>query len=129
MFKVTSNHTFRNPSRQQIDTTTQGKTSDYSHSVSGVNQILDKGNIGISDRSRNSVIDNVKKVETGQRSEVNAHQREALNFGRDAFVSFSKGDFKQGAVEAFGSGLNGAASVFKSTFTQTPHEKQGIGPW
>ncbi|RKH53838.1 hypothetical protein D7Y23_02195 [Corallococcus sp. AB050B] len=129
MFKVTSNHTFKNPARLDIDKTTQGKTSDYSHAVSGVNQILDRGNIGISDRSRNSVIDNVKKVETGARSEVNAHQREALNFGRDAFVSFSKGQFKQGAVEALGSGLNAAASGFKSTYTPTPHEKQGIDPW
>ncbi|RKH71202.1 hypothetical protein D7X96_09160 [Corallococcus interemptor] len=129
MFKVTSNHTFKNPARLDIDKTTQGKTSDYSHAVSGVNQILDRGNIGISDRSKNSVIDNVKKVETGARSEVNAHQREALNFGRDAFVSFSKGQFKQGAVEALGSGLNAAASGFKSTYTPTPHEKQGIDPW
>ncbi|RKI74776.1 hypothetical protein D7X55_01620 [Corallococcus sp. AB049A] len=129
MFKVTSNHTFKNPARLDIDKTTQGKTSDYSHAVSGVNQILDRGNIGISDRSRNSVIDNVKKVETGARSEVNAHQREALNFGRDAFVSISKGQFKQGAVEALGSGLNAAASGFKSTYTPTPHEKQGIDPW
>ena len=129
MFKVTSNHTFKNPARLDIDKTTQGKTSDYSHAVSGVNQILDRAQIGISDRSKNSVIDNVKKVETGARSEVNAHQREALNFGRDAFVSFSKGQFKQGAVEALGSGLNAAASGFKSTYTQTPHEKQGIAPW
>lgn len=129
MFKVTPNHVFRNPSRQQIDQTTQGKTSDYSHAVSGVNQILDKNSIAISDRSKNSVIDNVNKVETGARSEVNAHQREALNFGRDAFTSFSKGQFKQGGVEALGSGLNAAASVFKSTYTETPSEKKGIGPW
>ncbi|RKG54516.1 hypothetical protein D7X30_28765 [Corallococcus sp. AB011P] len=129
MFKVTSNHTFKNPSRLQIDQTTQGKKSDYSHAVSGVNQMLDKGNFGISDRSKSSVINNVIQVEKGQRSEVNAHQREALNFGRDAFVSISKGQFKQGAVEALGSGLNAAASGFKSTYTPTPHEKQGIDPW
>lgn len=129
MFKVTPNHVFRNPSRHEIDQTTQGKKSDYSHAVSGVNQILDKGNLGISDRSKNSVIDNVIQVEKGQRSEVNAHQREALNFGRDAFTSFTKGHLKQGAVEALGSGLNAAASVFKSTYTETPSEKKGIGPW
>jgi hypothetical protein len=128
MFKVTQNHTFKLPSRSQIDQTTQGKQSDYSHAVRGVNQILDKASIGISDRSRNSVIDNVIQVEKGQRSEVNAHQREALNFGKDAFVSLSKGHFKQGAVEALGSGLNAAASVFKSTYTPTPHELRGIDP-
>ncbi|RKH19829.1 hypothetical protein D7Y13_18695 [Corallococcus praedator] len=129
MFKVKSNHTFLNPSRKQIDSTTQGKKSDYAQQVSGVNQLLDKNGIGISDRSRNSVLDNVVKVERGERSEVNAHQREALNFGRDAFQSAKQGHVKQALVEAFGSGLNAAGSVFKSTYTQTPHEKQGIAPW
>ncbi|MBZ4329357.1 hypothetical protein ACIHQR_17285 [Corallococcus coralloides] len=128
MFKVTPSHVFRDPSRHQIDQSTHGKTSDYSHAVGGVNQLLDKNGIGISERSKSSVIDNVNKVETGARSEVNAHQREALNFGRDAFESIRKGQFKQGAVEAFGSGLNAAASVYKSLSTPTPAEQRGIDP-
>ncbi len=128
MFKVKSNHTFQNPMRQQIDQTTQGKKSDYAHAVGGVNQILDRGNIGISARSQASVIDNVKKVETGDRSEVNAHQREALNFGRDAFESVKKGQFKQASVEAFGSTVNALASGYKSLYTETPLEKRGITP-
>jgi hypothetical protein len=128
MFKVTQNHTFKIPARNQIDQTTQGKTSDYSHAVQGVNQILDKNGIGISERSKNSVISNVKQVEKGQRSEINAHQREALNFGRDAFVSFGKGQFKQGSVEALGSGLNAAASLYKTLYTPTPLEQRGIDP-
>nr|QLH55637.1 hypothetical protein [Myxococcus xanthus] len=129
MFKVKQNHTFQNPMRQQIDATTQDKQSDYAHAVGGVNQILDRGNIGISSRSQASVLDNVKKVETGARSEVNAHQREALNFGRDAFDSAKKGNYKQASVEAFGSGVNALASAFKSTYSETPNEKKGIGPW
>lgn len=129
MFKVNGNHSFFNPSRKQIDQTTQGKTSVYSQQVEGMNQILDKNHIGISDRSRDSVIDNVNKVERGERSEVNAHQREALNFGRDAFQSARNGNYKQASVEAFGSGLNAAGSLFKSTYTETPHEKQGNSPW
>ncbi|MFP2958529.1 hypothetical protein ACLEPN_11950 [Myxococcus sp. 1LA] len=128
MFKVKQNHSFQNPMRQQIDQTTQGKKSDYAHAVGGVNQILDRGNVGISARSQASVMDNVKKVETGERSEVNAHQREALNFGRDAFQSARQGNYKQASVEAFGSTVNGLASMFKSTFTETPSEKQGITP-
>ncbi|QDE66146.1 hypothetical protein [Myxococcus xanthus] len=128
MFKVKQNHTFQNPMRQQIDQTTQGKKSDYAHAVGGVNQILDRANIGISSRSQASVIDNVKKVETGERSEVNAHQREALNFGRDAFENAKKGNYKQAGVEAFGSTVNGLASLFKSTYTETPSEKRGIAP-
>lgn len=128
MFKVKPNHTFQNPMRQQIDATTQGKKSDYAHAVGGVNQILDRGSIGISARSQASVIDNVKKVETGERSEVNAHQREALNFGRDAFESAKKGNYKQAGVEAFGSTINGLASLFKSTYTETPGEQRGITP-
>ncbi|WP_426756762.1 hypothetical protein [Myxococcus sp. Y35] len=129
MLKVKQNHSFQNPRRQQIDETTQGKTSDYAHAVGGVNQILDRGNIGISSRSQASVIDNVKKVETGARSEVNAHQREAMNFGRDAFQSARQGNYKQASVEAFGSGVNALASVYKSTYSETPNEKKGIGPW
>ncbi|WP_164000681.1 hypothetical protein [Pyxidicoccus caerfyrddinensis] len=129
MFKVTSNHTFQNPSRKQIDQTTHGKKSDYGQQVGGVNQLLDKSGIGISDRSRASVIDNVKKVEKGERSEVNAHQREAITFARDSFQSAKSGHFKQAAVEAFGSGLNAAGSVFKSAYTETSHEKSGITPW
>ena len=129
MFKVTSNHTFQNPSRKQIDQTTHGKKSDYGQQVGGVNQLLDKSGIGISDRSRASVIDNVKNVEKGERSEVNAHQREAITFARDSFQSAKSGHFKQAAVEAFGSGLNAAGSVFKSAYTETSHEKSGITPW
>ncbi|RKH74555.1 hypothetical protein [Corallococcus aberystwythensis] len=128
MLKAISSYTFKNPSRQQVDRTSDGSKSDYGQQVSGMNQFLDKRNVGISDRSRDSVIDNVVKVERGERSEINAHQREVVGFARDAFDSFRKGDFRQGSVEALGSVLNAAGSVFKSTYTQTPSEKRGIDP-
>jgi hypothetical protein len=129
MFKVKSQHSFSNPSRNQIDQVTQGKKSDYAQQVGGVNQILDRNGIAISDRSLRSVTDNVRQVETGQRSEVNAHQREAVTFARDAFESFRTGQHKQASVEAFGAVLNTAGSLFKSLYTQTPDEKKGQTPW
>ncbi|MHA7631590.1 hypothetical protein [Corallococcus sp. M7] len=129
MFKVPGSHTFRFPSRQQIDSVSDGAKSVYGQQVSGMNLFLDKNNFRISDRSRDSIIDNVKKVESGERSEINAHQREVVGFARDAFDNFQKGDYRQAGVEALGSVLNAAGSVFKSTYTQTPHEKQSIDPW
>ncbi|GMT99558.1 hypothetical protein KH5H1_36770 [Corallococcus caeni] len=129
MLKAISSYTFKNPSRLQVDRTSDGSKSVYGQQVNGMNYFLDKKNVGISDRSRDSVIDNVVKVERGERSEINAHQREVVGFARDAFESFSKGNVRQGSVEAAGSVLNAAGSVFKSTYTQTPHEKQGIHPW
>ncbi len=129
MFKVKSQHTFSNPARQQIDQATQGKKSDYAQQVGGVNQILDRNGINISDRSRRSVVDNVTRVESGQRSEVNAHQREALTFARDSFQSARSGQYKQAAVEGFGAVLNTAGSLFKSVYSQTPDEKKGQTPW
>ncbi|WP_223632862.1 hypothetical protein [Corallococcus sp. EGB] len=129
MLKSISNYVFQNPSRQQVDRTSDGSKSVYGQQVNGMNYFLDKRNVGISDRSRDSVIDNVIKVESGERSEINAHQREVVGFARDAFESFRKGDVRQGTVEAAGSVLNAAGSVFKSTYTETPSEKKGIGPW
>ncbi|WP_375759747.1 hypothetical protein [Corallococcus exercitus] len=129
MLKSISSYTFKNPSRLQIDRTSDGSKTVYGQQVNGMNYFLDKRNVGISDRSRDSVIDNVRKVESGERSEINAHQREVVGFARDAFESFRKGDVRQGAVEATGAVLNAAGSVFKSTYTETPHEKQGIHPY
>ncbi|MBN8227955.1 hypothetical protein JYK02_10585 [Corallococcus macrosporus] len=129
MLKSISSYTFKNPSRLQIDRTSDGAKSVYGQQVNGMNYFLDKKGVGISDRSRDSVIDNVKKVENGKRSEINAHQREVVGFTKDAFESFRKGNIRQGSVEAAGAVLNAAGSVFKSTYTETPHEKQGILPY
>ena len=128
MFRINPNHQFNSPSRQEIHDATKDKKSDYAQQVHGVNQILDKNHFSISDRSKASVLDNVAKVETGDRSEINAHQREALNFGRDAFESVRKGDYRQAGITAFGSGLNALGSMFKSTYTETPLEKRGVTP-
>jgi hypothetical protein len=129
MFKVKPQHTFSNPARKQIDQTTQGKKSDYAQQVGGVNQLLDQNGIRISDRSRQSVVDNVTKVESGQRSEINAHQREAVTFARDSFQSAANGQFKQALVEGFGATVNTAGSLFKTVYTETPMEKKGHSPW
>ncbi|MCP3099797.1 hypothetical protein LZ198_13060 [Myxococcus sp. K15C18031901] len=127
MFKV--GHLFKNPSRQQIDQTTQGKKSDYSQQVSVVNQVLDQNGITISDRSKASVIDNIKKVETGERSEVTAHGREAVTFARDSFESAKKGEYKQASVELTGAVLNSAGIAYKAVITPTPGENRGNTPW
>jgi hypothetical protein len=119
---------FKQPNRHQIDQATQGKKSDYAQQVQGVNSLLDKHDVQISSRSKASVIDNVHKVESGQRSEINAHQREAVTFGRDAFVSAKQGNYRQAAAEATGSVLNTFASFGKATYTPTPLEKLGVDP-
>lgn len=116
------------PRRQQISTASEGATSDYGQAVFGVNKLLDSNGINISERSKNSVIDNVKKVETGERSEINAHQREAVTFARDSFVSASEGRYRQAAVEATGSVLNTLGSMYKSLYTPTPAERRGLDP-
>jgi hypothetical protein len=120
---------FSNPLRAKIDQVTSGKTSQYAGEVNFVNGLLDKFKVGISPQSAQGVISNVKKVEKGQMSEVSAHLRESLGFGRDAFVSASKGDLRQASVEALGSVLNAAGAAFKSTFTPTPSELKGNSPW
>lgn len=118
-----------NPLRNDIQQVTSGKKSDYANQVHGVNGLLDKMGIGISKSSASGVINNVQKVEKGQMSEVSAHLRESLGFGKDAFDSLSKGNLKQGSVEAFGSVLNAGGAAFKSTFTPTPMEKLGLDPF
>ncbi len=115
--------------RKQIDDVASPSTSVYGQQVQGVNAFLDRNGVNISARSQASVIDNVQKVETGQRSEVNAHQREAVTFARDAYESARSGQYRQAAVELTGSVVNAGGSVFKSTYTQTPSEKGGVDPW
>jgi hypothetical protein len=127
--KLSSGLKLNNPLRTEINQVTQGKKSDYANQVHGVNKLLDGFGVGISKQSAQGVIGNVQKVEAGTMSEISAHLREAKGFGRDAFESFSKGQVKQGAVEAFGSALNTAGAAFKSTFTPTPAEKLGNDPW
>jgi len=129
MFRLNPQHTFSNPDRQDIHDATKAKKTDYPQQVNGVNQILDKNGISISARSKASVLSNVETVEAGKRSEINAHQREALTFGRDAFESAKKGNLKQASVEALGSGLNAAGSVYKALYHETPMEKKGFSPW
>ncbi|AGC44924.1 MULTISPECIES: hypothetical protein [Myxococcus] len=129
MIKRISNHVITNPARKEIDATTQGKKSDYSQQVQGVNMVLDAFNYGISKNSQKSVIDNVKKVETGDRSEFTAHGLESISFLKDGTKNLLKGELRQGSIELLGATLNAAGAVYKTSYTQTPSEKKGVDPW
>ncbi|WP_338866795.1 hypothetical protein [Myxococcus stipitatus] len=129
MIKGTKGPTFTNPKRQEIDATTQGKKSDYSQLVQGMNVLLDKGNFDVSNKSQKGVIDNVKKVETGERSQFSAHLLESRSFLKDGFENVAKGNMKQGGIELLGAGLNAAGATYTTLHTETPFEKKGITPW
>jgi len=124
-----SSHTFQVPDRKDIEQSTQGKTTDYPNKVKVVNLGLDVFDVGISARSKRNVIDNVNKVEQGERSEITAHLIESQSFARDSFASLVKGQVKQGVVEGIGAVLNLGAAGLEASHTQTPSEKWGVDPY
>lgn len=124
--------------RPQISQQAQQHPSFYGSLVGGVNDLLHKTGFGISPASHQSVMNNLQQVSSGQMSQATAHFNEASTFGQDAFQSFKHGKLGQGAMEAFGAGLNTFGGTGMSVLQglanpklskPTPAELSGINPW
>ncbi|WP_156441007.1 hypothetical protein [Burkholderia sp. ABCPW 14] len=83
----------------------------YSDMVYGVNRLLVDRGIGITQKTGKSIIDNLHKVESGQRSQSMASLRESGRFVCDTIRSISRGNPREAAANASGVLLNGAGSM------------------
>ncbi|ADO74792.1 hypothetical protein [Stigmatella aurantiaca] len=124
--------------RPQISQQAQSNPSFYGRLVGGVNGALQQSGFGISPASHQSVMNNLQQVSSGNMSQGTAHFNEASSFAQDAVQSFRHGRPLQGAVEAFGAGLNTVGGTGMSLLQglgssslsrPTPPELNGNDPW
>ncbi|WP_140473098.1 hypothetical protein [Ewingella americana] len=82
------------------------KNSVYIPAVYCVNYVLQKGRLGLSQASFDSIVNNIQMVKQGQRSETTASLVETMFFARDAVNSMRRGNFGMAMINAAGSALN-----------------------
>ncbi|WP_232436701.1 hypothetical protein [Burkholderia ubonensis] len=103
--------------RREHVTTEAGKYAEqsnatyYSAAVQAVSTVLGNNGLGITEQSQASVLDNLEGISKGKQTHTSAHMAESLSFGKDALGHLQKGEFRDGAVTAFGSAINAAASL------------------
>ncbi|WP_431824358.1 hypothetical protein [Burkholderia sp. F1] len=83
----------------------------YSAAVHGVSSVLQDNALGITQRSHDSVLGNLHGISQGTQTHTGAHMTESRSFGADAVEHVRRGELRDGAVTAFGSALNAAASM------------------
>ncbi|OMG69464.1 hypothetical protein [Burkholderia ubonensis] len=83
----------------------------YSAAVHGVSSVLQNNSLGITQRSHDSVLGNLHGISQGTQTHTGAHMTESQSFGKDALGHLQKGELRDGAVTAFGSAINAAASM------------------
>ncbi|WP_232482290.1 hypothetical protein [Burkholderia ubonensis] len=83
----------------------------YSAAVHGVSSALQDNALGITQRSHDSVLGNLHGISQGKQTHTAAHMTESRSFGADALEHARRGELRDGAVTAFGSALNAAASM------------------
>ncbi|KIP14999.1 hypothetical protein KY49_2083 [Burkholderia sp. MSHR3999] len=103
--------------RRENVTTEAGKYAEqsnatyYSAAVQAVSTVLGNNGLGITEQSQASVLDNLEGISKGKQTHTSAHMAESLSFGKDALEHARRGELRDGAVTAFGSALNAAASM------------------
>ncbi|KVM46758.1 hypothetical protein WJ58_01660 [Burkholderia ubonensis] len=103
--------------RREDVTTEAGKYAEqsnatyYSAAVQGVSTVLQNNGLGITQQSHASVLGNLEGISKGTQTHTGAHMAESLSFGKDALGHLQKGELRDGAVTAFGSAINAAASM------------------
>lgn len=89
----------------------QSDATYYSAAVQGVSTVLQNNGLGITPQSHASVLGNLEGISKGTQTHTGAHMAESLSFGKDALGHLQKGELRDGAVTAFGSAINAAASL------------------
>ncbi|CBW76875.1 unnamed protein product (plasmid) [Mycetohabitans rhizoxinica HKI 454] len=83
----------------------------YPPVVQQISGLLEKQNIGISDRAHDGVIANMEGLRSGTQTHTGAHLVESRVFGRDAIEHFKSGETYLAVVNCVGSLINGVASM------------------
>ncbi|WP_226383305.1 hypothetical protein [Burkholderia mayonis] len=83
----------------------------YSAAVHQVSSTLQDNGLGITQGSHDSVLGNLRGIHDGTQTHTGAHLAESASFGRDAQQHLRAGEYRDGAVTAFGSAINAAASM------------------
>ncbi|WP_230942648.1 hypothetical protein [Burkholderia stagnalis] len=89
----------------------QSNATYYSAAVHHVSSTLQSNGFGITPGSRDSVLGNLHGISQGTQTHTGAHMTESKSFGTDALGHLQRGEYRDGAVTAFGSALNAAASM------------------
>ncbi|WP_072092048.1 RHS repeat-associated core domain-containing protein [Trabulsiella odontotermitis] len=83
----------------------------YVNAVGRVNHMLQRANVGLSERAFSSISRNITTVMNGSRTEAAASLRESRVFFRDTLTALRHGQFSDAATTAVGSVVNLAGST------------------